>query len=108
MPECPRHTNPSTLAPPGFSNTNVSIKRQNLVELLQQIIDKCQQEPTFLDQQPKQIDLLVSIAQLTLLSTPMTVENRRDFLNNILTVGQDLLSDEDSLEIESSKRISIE
>lgn len=95
-------------APPGFSDTNVSVKRRNLVELLQQIIDKCQHEPTFLDQQSKHIDLLISVAQLTLVSTPMIAEHRRAFLTNILTVGQDLLSDEDSLEIESSKSVSIE
>ena len=102
MSECARDQNSSTSAPPGFSNTNVLVKRRNLIEILQQTIQKCQEEPTFLVEQPKQIDLLVSVAQLTLLSASMTVENRRDFLNNILTIGQNLLSDE------SGKIVSIE
>jgi hypothetical protein len=102
MPACPRDNQYSTLPPPGFTDANVSLKREHLIDLLKNIIDKCQHEPSFLAQQSKQTDLLISIAQLTLLSTPISPNDRQGFLNNIVTITQDLLSDENNKEIVSS------
>jgi hypothetical protein len=97
MPECPRNNEDSTLPPPGFTNTSLGVKRIQLIELLEKVLDKCQNEPDFIEQQPKQTELLVSIAQFTLLSTPMSLNEKRDFLNNIVTIGQDLLTDENQV-----------
>jgi hypothetical protein len=102
MPACPRDNKYSTLPPPGFTNANVTLKSQQLIELLEKVIDKCQHEPQFIEQQQNQTDLLISIAQFTLLSTPISSNEKRDFLNNILKIGQDLLTDENSTEIISS------
>lgn len=101
MPACPRDNQNSTLPspPPGFTDANVVLKREQLIELLKNVIDKYQQETLFVAQQPKQTDLLFSIAQLTLLSTP---NDRREFLNNIVTITQDLLADENNTDIASS------
>jgi hypothetical protein len=101
MPACPRDNQHSTLPspPPGFTDANVVLKREQLIELLKNVIDKYQQETLFVAQQPKQTDLLFSIAQLTLLSTP---NDRREFLNNIVTITQDLLADENNTDIASS------
>jgi hypothetical protein len=102
MPAGPRDSQYPTLPPPGFTDVNVTLKRGQLIELLQKIIDKCRHEPQFLAQQPKETELLVSIAQFTLLSTPMSSDEKRDFLNNIMNIGQDLLTDENNTEIVSS------
>ena len=91
MPACPRDNQYSSLPPPGFNDNNSALKRVKLIESLEQIIDKCKCEPEFIDQQSKQTDLLLSIAQLTLVTN---VDSKREFLNNILTIGQDLLTDE--------------
>jgi len=102
MPACPRDNQYSTLPPPGFSNDNVALKTGQLIELLEKVIDKFQREPQLIEQQPKQTNLLISIAQLTLLSTPISSDDKRDFLNNILTIGQTLLTDENNTELVSS------
>jgi hypothetical protein len=92
MPACPRDNQYSSLPPPGFNEDILALKRVKLIELLEKVIDKCQREPQFIEQQSKQTDLLVEIAQLTL-----SVDNKREFLNNILTIGQDLLTDENQI-----------
>ena len=111
MPACPRDNQYSSLPPPGFTDDSLALKRVQLIELLEKVIDKCQREPQFVEQQPKQTDLLVSIAQFTLLSTPISPNDKRDFLNNIVTIAQDLLIDENqvnndeiTLSTNSSKR----
>jgi len=101
MPVCPRDNQCSTLPPPGFANNNVALKSGQLIELLEKVIDKFQREPQFIEQQPKETNLLVAIAQLTLLSTPISSDDKRDFLNNILTIGQTLLTDENNTELVS-------
>lgn len=94
MPACHRGDEYSTLPPPGFTDSNVAIKNGQLIDLLKKVIEKVQNEPQLIEQQPKQTDLLVSIAQLTLLSTPISSNDKQDFLNNILTITQTLLTDE--------------
>jgi hypothetical protein len=105
MPECSRDNQYSTLPPPGFTTADVALKNRPLIELLQKVIDKFQYEPEFITQQPKETNLLVSIAQLTLLSTPISPDVKRDFLNNIITIGQDLLSDENQVNKEIAASI---
>jgi hypothetical protein len=100
MPACPRDNQNSTLPPPGFTDVNVKLKREQLIELLKNIIDKCQQETLFVAQQPKQTDLLISIAQLTLLPT---TNDRQEFLTNIVTISQDLLANANNTDMDSCK-----
>jgi hypothetical protein len=103
MPACPRDNECSMLPPPpGFADANVALKREQLIELLKKVIDKYQHEPEFVVQQPRQTDLLVSIAQFMLLSTPISSDDKRDFLNGIMTIAQDLLTIENNREITSS------
>jgi hypothetical protein len=92
MPECPRDNDYITKPPPGFTQDSLPLKRVQLIELLEKVRDKYQQEPQFVEQLPKQTDLLFSIAQFTLL--PASNEGKRNFLNNIVMIAQDLLLDE--------------
>ncbi len=105
MPECPRVNNDSTLPPPGFTESNATLKCGQLTDLLQKIIEKCQSEPLYIVEQPKHIELLISIAQLTLLSTPISSDDKRNFLNNIVNIGQDLLKNENNTENDSCNYI---
>ncbi|CAF0787758.1 unnamed protein product [Adineta steineri] len=97
MPACPRADQYSSLPPPGFADNNFALKRVQVIDLLQKLIDKCQREPQFVEQQPQQTDLLVSTAQYILLPTPISPDDKRDFLNNIIRNGQDLLNDENQM-----------
>ena len=92
MPACPRDKQYATTS--ALTNANTSEKCEQVLDLLRKIMEKCQEEPLFLEQQPKQTNLLVSIAQLTLLSSSnSTTDDRRAHLNNIMNIGQDLLTD---------------
>lgn len=106
MPSCPRDNQYSTLPPPpGFNETNLTIKSGQVIELLQKVIEKIHDEPQLIEQQTKQTNLLVSIAHLTLLSTPISLKDKRNFLNNILTMTQNLLTDENNnIQIDSRKK----
>ena len=102
MPACPRTNQYSTTStPPGLTDPNTSLNREQVVELLRKVIEKCQEEPSFLVEQPKQTDLLVSIAQFTLLS-PASLNDRRARLNQMMNIGQDLLTDESTTDTSSS------
>ncbi|UJR15929.1 hypothetical protein I4U23_002849 [Adineta vaga] len=89
-----RDNESSSLPPPGFSGDKIATKRVQLIDLLEKVIDKCQHEPQFIENRSKQTDLLVKIAEFTLLSSPVSPSDKQDFLNNLFTIGQDLFNDE--------------
>lgn len=100
MPACPRDNQYSTTSTsPALTDPNPSVKHEQAIELLRKIIDKYQENPAFLVEQPKQTDLLVSIAQLTLFPSPNA---RQVCLNQIMNIGQDLLTDESTTDTSSS------
>ncbi|CAF2754467.1 unnamed protein product [Rotaria sp. Silwood2] len=97
MPACPSDDQYSSKPPPGFTDDNLTLKRVQLKDLLEKIIEKYHHEPQFLEQQPKQIDLLIAVAQFILLSSPISSDDKRDFLNNIVIMGQNLLVEENQV-----------
>ncbi|CAF0791582.1 unnamed protein product [Rotaria sp. Silwood1] len=97
MPTCPRDDQYSSKPPPGFTDDNLTLKRVQLNDLLVKVINKYQHEPQFLEQQSKETDLLIAVAQLILLPSPISSDDKRDFLHNIVTIGQDLLTDENQV-----------
>lgn len=102
MPACPRDNEYTASPPPGFESANTGGKREQVIELLRKVIEKCQEEPLFLAQQPQQTDLLVSIAQLSLLPSSNSATDRRDFLNRIMTLGQGLLTNQSNTDTNST------
>lgn len=97
MPACPRDKQCSSLPPPGFAEDNTTLKRVRLIDSLEKLIEKCQREPQFIEQQPKETDLLLSIAQFVLLSPSASHIDRRTSFDNILAIGKDLLTDEEQM-----------
>ncbi|CAF0845777.1 unnamed protein product [Rotaria sp. Silwood1] len=97
MPTCPRDDQYSSKPPPGFTDDNLTLKRVQLNDLLVKVINKYQHEPQFLEEQSKETDLLITVAQLILLPSPISSDDKRDFLHNIVTIGQDLLTDENQV-----------
>ncbi|CAF4129618.1 unnamed protein product, partial [Rotaria magnacalcarata] len=78
--------------PPGFTDDNLTMKRVHLNDLLKELIDKYQFDSQTLEQQSRQTDLLVAVAQFIL-----SPHDKRDFLSNVVTIGQDLLTNEYSM-----------
>ena len=111
MPACPRDNNYASLAPPGFTQNDAALKRVQLVELLQKIIEKCQREPQFIDEQSKQAELLIATAQYALLPTSNPTDEKRELVQRMIAIGQELWahesqnddSEERSAPIHSSK-----
>ena len=101
MPNCSHDNQNSLLSSPDFTDDTLLIPKQvKLVYLLQNIIKKCQYEPQFLSKQPKETDLLVSTAQLILTSSSpssIPLDDKQDILNNIVSLGQDLLRSDEHL-----------
>ncbi|CAF1068470.1 unnamed protein product [Adineta ricciae] len=97
MPVCARDDQPSSLPPPGFAEDNTTLKRVRLIDSLEKLIQKFQREPQFIAQQPKETDLLLSIAQFILLSPSASHIDRRISFDTILAIGKDLLIDQDQM-----------
>lgn len=92
MLECTRDNQYATTS--GLINANAGERREQVLGLLRKIIEKCQEEPLFLEQQPQQTNLLVSIAQLNLLPSSNSISNdRKAYLTNMMNIVQDLLTD---------------
>ncbi|CAF3734825.1 unnamed protein product [Rotaria sordida] len=104
MPGCPHDDEYSSKPPPGFTDDNLTLKRVQLNDLLEQVIDKYRHDPQFIEQQSKETDLLISVAQFILLSSPISSDDKRNFLNNIVKIGQDLLIDEN--QVNNNEQIS--
>ena len=94
MPACPRDNDYSSLAPPGFTQDDSTLKRVQLVELLQKLIDKCHREPQFIDEQSKQTELLIATAQYALLPTSNPTDEKRAFIQRMIAIGQELWAHE--------------
>ena len=94
MPACPRDNDYSSLAPPGFTQDDSALKRVQLVELLQKLIEKCHREPEFIDEQSKQTALLIATAQYALLPTSNPTDEKREFVQRMIALGQELWAHE--------------
>lgn len=94
MPACPRDNDYASLAPPGFTQDDSALKRVQLVELLQKLIEKCHREPQFIDEQSQQTELLIATAQCALLPTSNAKDERRAFVQRMIALGQELWAHE--------------
>lgn len=101
MPACPRADEYSALPPPGFTGNNCISKSAQLIELLEKVIEKYRCEPYTVEQRAKQTDLLLSIAQYTILAGPISNDDRRRFLQQIVSIGGDLLTEDQQSSEES-------
>lgn len=111
MSTCPRDNSCSSQPPPGFSDSNATLVNVQITELLQQLINKFQNDSDSVDKLSKETNLLTVIAQLALLPKTVSPDVKQNFLNKIVTIAQDLLvnerqmnnNDEVSRTIDSSK-----
>ncbi|CAF4999417.1 unnamed protein product [Rotaria socialis] len=83
---------PPPTPPPAFTDDNLAMKHAQLNDLLKKLIDKYQFDSETPEQQTRQTDLLVAVAQFIL-----SPHDKRDFLSNVVTIGQDLLTNEYSM-----------
>ena len=104
MPACPRG---EEYSPPGFTGDNCLSKSTQLMALLETVVEKYRREPRLVEQRAKQTDLLLAIAQYTILAEPISNEDRRAFLRQIVSTGGDLLM-EDQPSSDSSERTAME
>lgn len=84
----------SRSAPPGFSTNDFKSRSTQLLDLLEKITEKYQNEPEVVEQHSKQTDLLISVAQYILLPVTISKEYRHSFLRQVIKVGNDLLNED--------------
>lgn len=89
MPAGPCDDQHSSETPPGCTNDSLTLKCVKLNDLLKKLTDKYQCDVQIVEQQSKETDLLIAVAQFIL-----TKDDKRDFLSNVVTIGQNLLTDE--------------
>jgi hypothetical protein len=94
MPACPRDSQYSSVPPPGFTGDRSTSKNTQLVELLEKVTDKYRRESHAVEQQSKQTSLLIAIMQYTLLADQISNHDRENFLQNMITIANDLLADD--------------